>query len=83
MKLINTKTGFEVFVIHEIDNSVEIREPQLKNYFQHQGIQIPAMMQKMFEGRHRVKLGEKNFSIALKEVYWRFNMDNAIYRWFE
>lgn len=83
MRLINTNTGFEIFVIHDKDHSVEINEPQLKNYFLYQGIQIPAMMQEMFEGRERVKLGEKNFSTALKEIYWRFNMDNAIYKWFK
>jgi hypothetical protein len=83
MRLINVQTGFQLAVINDADQTVEINEPHLKNSFAEKGITIPPVMQEIFEGKEVVKLGDRKFSIALKEVYWRFNLDSKIYKWFK
>lgn len=82
MRLINVKKGVELFVIND-DQSVEIKEPTLKKYFQNTGVHIPSALKGSFDDQDFVKLGEKKFASALRQVYWRLNMDNEVYKWFE
>jgi hypothetical protein len=79
MKLINQKTGF---VIVEFHNALtQINDPYLKKEMEIRGITVPPFLRKSFQGTNRVRLGDRDFQRAFKEIYYELNLDHEVYQW--
>ncbi len=79
MKLFNSKTGF--VVVEFQDNQVifhdRFLEVEMKNY----GVSIPPAMRDLFQGKSAVRLKDKDFPRAFKEVYYPLSINTSVYQW--
>ena len=79
MKLVNQKTGFVLVEFHAAQT--QIHDPFLSQEMEKRGITIPPFLRKSFQGAKRIRLGDRDFQKAFKEVYYELNLDHATYQW--
>ncbi|MCK4933964.1 MAG: hypothetical protein KAR79_00095 [Simkaniaceae bacterium] len=79
MKLFNQKTGFVVAEFHE--NSIVFHDRYLEAEMKDQGIAIPPAMRDLFHGKAVVKMGDKEFPQAFKEIYYSQAIDMSVFHW--
>ena len=79
MKLVHTKLNFDVLEFN--DDQTIIYDKHLKTEMEEIGIQIPFFIQKQYLNRSVIKLDDKLFQKAFKEVYYPFVLDETKYKW--
>lgn len=77
MKLIDPKTGFVVVEFNKTKTIFHNRflHQEMKNH----GIDIPSYLSKEYNNQTRVRLGDKLFRKAFKEVYYPSTMNSYIW----
>lgn len=81
MQLINVKTGF---VLVEYKGAKTLFHDRfLEQSMKKQGILIPPFKRDDFGGKTVVRLGDKDFQKAFKEIYYPLSMNPRTYQWQE
>jgi hypothetical protein len=79
----NTNINYKIATIDEDAEKIKIHHSDLKKLMKTNGIDIPAFLQAAYDNQKTVRLGEKNFIRAFKQIYWQNNMDPEVYKWFK
>jgi len=79
MKLVNIKTRF--VVVEFVGEETRFFDPFLENEMKRQGIAIPPFFKKEFGGRSSVRLKDKDFQKAFKEIYYKLSVNHQTYHW--
>ena len=78
MKIVHRSTGR--IIAEEEEDRVVVYNELFKRIWEKEGIAIPAFLKNDFNGVEKIKLGERNFSRALFEVYYKFNMNKKSFK---
>ena len=78
----NTNINYRIATIDEDAEKIEIHSPDLQKLMKTNGIDIPAFLQAAYDNQKTVRLGEKNFIRAFRQIYCQ-NMDPEVYKWFK
>jgi hypothetical protein len=79
MKLVNTKTGFVVVEFKQ--GKAEFHDRFLAAEMEETGILIPPALNKSFEEKEVIFLGDPLFEKAFIEIYYPLCIANSVYQW--
>jgi hypothetical protein len=79
MKLVNTKSGF-VVVEYQGDKTI-FHDRMLEKEMQMRGIIIPPALRSEYGGKSTVRMNEKEFQKAFKEIYSKQAFSSQSYEW--
>ena len=79
LQLVNLESGF--VVVEFVGDKTVIYDRFLSEEMQKSGIVIPHYLQSKFGGKKRVRLDQREFQRAFKEVYYEFCINHKAYRW--
>ncbi len=79
MKLVNTKSGF--VVVEYQGDKIIFHDRMLEKEMQVRGIVIPPALRCEYGGKSSVRLNEKEFQKAFKEVYCKQAFSPQSYEW--
>lgn len=79
MQLINSKTGFLV-AEYRGDETI-FYDRFLEAEMRKRGVSIPPPLQSSFGGKSSIRLGDKDFQRAFKEVYCTLVLDPHKHQW--
>jgi hypothetical protein len=81
MQLVNVKTGF--VVVEYKGKKTLFHDRFLEQSMKKHGILIPPFKREDFAGKTVVRLSDKDFQKAFKEIYYPFSMSPQTYQWQE
>jgi hypothetical protein len=81
MQLVNVKTGF-IVVEYKKDKTI-FHDRFLEQEMKQRGIIIPPHLQKDFGNKPVVRLNDKEFQKAFKEIYYQLSLNHQTYHWKE
>ena len=79
MKLVNTKSGF-VVVEYRGDKTI-FHDRILEKEMTARGVSIPPPLRSKYGGKSNVRLNEKEFQKAFKEVYCEQALNTPSFKW--
>jgi hypothetical protein len=79
MKLIHLKSGF--IVVEYCDEKTVIYDRMLEKEMRFRGIAIPPALREMYQGKTTVRIDDKEFQKAFKELYTAQAFNPQSYLW--
>jgi len=79
MRLINSKTKVPLVEFH--GKRTVFHSKFLEKEMKTLGIPVPHGLRGIFHGKDNVFLGEEEFQLAFKEIYYLTQMDPTLFHW--
>lgn len=80
-KLVNRKTNKPI--VEFVEETIIFHNKFLESEMRSLGILIPHGLRSLYNGKDCIRLDDKEFQRAFKEVYYLTVMDHEIFKWYE
>lgn len=80
MKIVFQDARERKVIAEEVNGKLKVNNKTFEDEWKTEGIAIPHLLKKEYGGVDVIKLGEKNFTKALVEIYYKFNMNHRLFK---